>query len=433
MAVVAASGGTVVEKAELRGRAPWFLPDGRHFLYTPGGQTGDMPVRVASLDEPDKPGKVVAQASSTVAYSQGHLLFLRGNALTAQPFDLDRLETTGEAMPLAEGVASFSHPVRIAGFTASPEGLLTYITGSGESYQLLWKDREGKVLGNLGEQVPLIGSFNLSPDRKSVAAQVVTSSTASTDLWIFDAARGLRTKFTFGIRAREPVWSPDGKTVYFSADSGKGIHLYRKSANGTGREELFLEDGEIQSASSVSPDGRLLMYSRNDPKTKTQADIWIVPVNPEASGAKPKPRAFLQTPFIENRGRFSPDGQSVVYESNESGQNEIYVVPFPGPGGKRQVSSGGGVKARWRSDGKEIFYQTEDGQLMAAEVIAGSAARNGTPEIGKIQKLFDGVLVPRGHLYDVSADGQRFLVADEDAIAARPLTLLQNWTGLVKQ
>jgi len=123
-----------------------------------------------------------------------------------------------------------------------------------------------------------------------------------------------------------------------------------------------------------------------------------VPVTPEAGGGKPQPRAFLHTPFIENRGQFSPDGHSVVYESNESGQNEIYVVPFPGPGGKRQVSTGGGIKPRWRRDGKEIFYQTEDGQLMAAEVIAGSAARNGTPEIGKIQRLFDGVLVPRGPL-----------------------------------
>jgi len=218
-----------------------------------------MPVRVASLDEPAKPGKIVAQANSTVIYSQGHLLFLRGNALMAQPFDLDRLETTGEAMPIAEGVATFSPPQRFAGFTASSTGLLAHITGSGESYQLLWKDRQGNVLGNLGEQLPLTGSFNFSPDRKSVAAQLVTASTSSTDLWILDTARSLRTKLTFGIRAREPVWSPDGKTVYFAADSGNGIHLYRKSANGAGREELFLEDGDIQTATSVSPDGRLLM------------------------------------------------------------------------------------------------------------------------------------------------------------------------------
>jgi hypothetical protein len=119
----------------------------------------------------------------------------------------------------------------------------------------------------------------------------------------------------------------------------------------------------------------------------------------------------------------------VAYESNESGQREVYAAPFPGPGGTRQISSGGGVKPRWRKDGKEIFYHTEEGQLMAAEVIA----RNGTLEVGKVQKLFDGIGNVRGYLYDVSADGQRFLVADEGAATARPLTLLQNWTAMLRK
>ncbi len=423
---VAASGGMAVAASSGQShRYPWFLPDGRHFLYATN-QAGDMPVQVGSLDEPAESGKVVAQAHSPAVYAQGHLLFLRENTLMAQPFDAVRLETTGEAMPVAEGVPSFTQPLRLGGFAVSPAGLLTFLSGTnGEQAQLPWKDRFGKVLGNLGERIPIIGNVAISPDQKSAAVGFGTVQ----DLWIYDAARGLPTRFTFDPAIdREPVWSPDGKTLYFVSARGKGnFNVYRKASNGTGAEELLLEDAVDKSPTSFSPDGRLLLYSRNDPKTSS--DIWILPLTQEAGGAKPEPRVFLQTPFNEARPQFSPDGQWVAYESNESGQREVYAAPFPGPGGKRQISSGGGVKPRWRKDGKEIFYHTEEGQLMAAEVIA----RNGTLEVGKVQKLFDGIGNIRGYLYDVSADGQRFLVADEGAATARPLTLLQNWTATLRK
>ena len=423
---VAASGGMAVAASSGQShRYPWFLPDGRHFLYATN-QAGDMPVQVGSLDEPAESGKVVAQAHSPAVYAQGHLLFLRENTLMAQPFDAVRLETTGEAMPVAEGVPSFTQPLRLGGFAVSPAGLLTFLSGTnGEQAQLLWKDRFGKVLGNLGERIPIIGNVAISPDQKSAAVGFGTVQ----DLWIYDAARGLPTRFTFDPAIdREPVWSPDGKTLYFVSARGKGnFNVYRKASNGTGAEELLLEDAVDKSPTSFSPDGRLLLYSRNDPKTSS--DIWILPLTQEAGGAKPEPRVFLQTPFNEARPQFSPDGQWVAYESNESGQREVYAAPLPGPGGKRQISSGGGVKPRWRKDGKEIFYHTEEGQLMAAEVIA----RNGTLEVGKVQKLFDGIGNIRGYLYDVSADGQRFLVADEGAATARPLTLLQNWTATLRK
>ena len=426
---VAASGGTAVAATQGQNhRSPTFLPDGRHFLYTTS-QPGDIPVQVGELvdpgDEPDKPGKVVAKSHSTVAYAQGHILFLRDNTLMAQPFDTARLETTGEAMPVAEGVPTFGAPGRHGGFAVSPAGLLTFLSGTtGGQTQLLWKDRSGKVLGNFGERIGATGNIAISPDQKSVSVAFGNPQ----DLWIYDAARGLPTRFTFDPGTeREPVWSPDGKTLYFASNRGKGNHdMYRKASNGTGAEEVLLEDAVDKSPASISPDGRLLMYSRNDPKTST--DIWVLPITPE-TGAKPEPRVFLQTPFVEQRPQFSPDGQWVAYQSNESGQNEIYAAPFPGPGGKRQISSGGGTKPRWRKDGKEIFYHTEDGQLMAAEVLA----RNGTLEVGKIQKLFDGIVNARGYLYDASADGQKFLVADEGSATARPLTLLQNWTASLRK
>ena len=156
----------------------------------------------------------------------------------------------------------------------------------------------------------------------------------------------------------------------------------------------------------------------------------LLPLVPDQRGGQIKRRAFLQTPFNEQDGQFSPDGKWVAYSSNDSGPDEVYAVPYPGPGGKRQISSGGGRFPRWRRDGTEIFYATQDGQLKAAEV----AARNGTLEVGKIQTLFGGIVTTRGYLYDASADGQKFIVAqDSTAASAPPLTLIQNWTALLKR
>ena len=429
---VAASGGTAVpvtaaDKGTERfaQRHPWFLPDGRHFLYT-NSQNGDMPIGVGSLDEPGRPGKIVAQVHSPAVYAQGHLLYLRENTLMAQPFDVDRLGTTGEAMPVAEGVPTFTSPSRIAAFAVSPSGLLVYLTGaSGAQSRLGWKDRQGKALGNLGEVTGSIGGIALSPDGKRVAADIVDRS-GNDDLWIYDVARGIPTRFTFDPKEdREPIWSPDGSTLYFSSNRKGNYDLFRKPSNGTGIEELLFADSVAKAPSSISPDGKLLLFRRTGEKTKN--DILVLPLAPMSqaqAGGKPEPRVFLQTPFGEQRGQFSPDGQWVAYQSNVSGQAQVYAEPFPGPGGKRQISSDGGFNPRWRRDGKEIFYVTQDGQLMAAEV----AARNGTLEVGRVQKLFDGVIPSRGMTYDVTADGQKFLVVDDGIPSVRPLTLLQNWT-----
>jgi hypothetical protein len=379
---------------------PWFLPDGKHFLYT-AQVGGEIPVRVGSLDEPDKPGKVVAQANSNVIFAQGHLLYLRGNTLMAQPFDAAKLETTGEAMPVAERVPTYSTPSRKAGFTASATGLLTYTTGASvNGSQLVWKDRQGKALGNLGEPTGLIGLVELSPDQKS--AVTTTRKDNQLDLWIYDLARGLPTRFTFDSKDdRTAVWTPDGKAIYFESDRKGIFNIYRKAANGSGGEELLFEDSQPKVPGSISPDGKLLLFGRQG--EKTLSDLWTLPLQPPGSaGSKVEPQIYLQTPFNEGSGRFSPDGQWVVYQSNDSGQVQVYAAPFPGPGGKRQISPNGGSFARWRKDGKEIFYFTAEGQLMAAEV----AARNGTLEVGQVRELFSGIVTIRGRTYDVSADGK---------------------------
>jgi len=428
---VSAAGGTAVPTTVNSGDSPrfshrsaWFLPDGKHFLYT-NSQDGDIPIRVGSLDEPSKPGKLVAQAHSTVQYAQGHLLYLRENTLMEQPFNVKRLETTGEATAVAEGIPTYTTPSRPAGFSVSPSGLLVYVTGAGGGQsRLVWKDRAGRVLGNLGEPTAQIGSIALSPDGTRLAAAIINQQRRG-DLWIYDTARGVPTRFTFDSSAsRQPVWSPDGNMLYYSNAQKGSLDLYRKASNGASNEELLLADNRNKDWSGISPDGKILLYSRAGEKTRE--DILVMP---STTGRKDEARPFLQTPFRESDAQFSPDGKWVVYESNESGQFQVYAAPFPGPGGKRQISPAGGGDPRWRKDGKEILYVTQDGQLMAAEV----AARNGTLEIGKVQKLFEGILTNYGMTYDVSADGQKILVVENGASAVRPLTLVQNWTAALRK
>ncbi|MGD1095642.1 MAG: protein kinase [Bryobacteraceae bacterium] len=432
---VAAEGGTAAPATALEGTAseghpvyPWFLPDGRHFLYT-SRLGGDIPVRVASLDGPGKLGKVVAQAQSGVVYAQGHLLYLRENTLMAQPFDSERLETRGEAMPLAEGVPTFLQPSRGAAFTVSAGGGLLAYQSSATSSQsrLVWRDRQGNTLGTLGEAAGAIVSPVLSPDGKRLAARISDRS-GNGSIWIYDTARGISSRFTFGATDYEyPHWSPDGNTLYFGSTRQGALALFRKASNGAGAEDLLLGDSEAKSPTSVSPDGQVLLYS--NASTKTGLDLWVLPLAQARSGGKPEPWVFLRTPFGESDGRFSPDGRWVAYVSDESGQYEIYAASFPGPERKLQISSGGGWMPSWRSDGKELFYVTPGGQLMAAEVTEA----NGTLEIGRVQKLFEGVWTSSPS-WDVSADGQKFIVVENTATAtARPLTLVQNWTAALRK
>jgi Tol biopolymer transport system component len=287
-------------------------------------------------------------------------------------------------------------------------------------------DRSGKRLSTAGDPGNL-GWMELSPDQKSAAVQVTERN--NTDIWIYDLARGLRTRFSFDPAAeREAVWSPDGRIVLFNSDRKGRFDLYRKASDGTGAEELLYSDGLDKYPNSWSPDGKFLLYSAIDPKTGY--GIWVLPLG---AGAKPYP--WLQTRFFERNAQFSPDGRWVAYHSNESGRDEIYVIPFrPGegaPGGKRQVSTAGGTLPRWRRDGKELFYIGLDQKLMAAEV----GAKGGTFENGPVSALFGPLISGRGFLYDVAADGQRFLavVPPEQGTNAEPLTVVQNWTAGLKK
>ncbi len=344
----------------------------------------------------------------------------------AQPFDAKRLATTGEGQPVAEQVRNV---VPISGTPATlsvaREGLLAYQTEAVSSQQLTWFDRSGKQVGTLGDPGDF-WSVEFSRDRNRVA---VGLRGQNDDIWIYDVARGLPTRFTFSPAAeRVSLWSPDGRSIIYGSNAKGQIDLYRKAADGTGNEELLYADDANKVPTSWSHDGKFLLFFRVD--RKTLQDIWVLPVGaPSASGALPKPFPWLATPFRQLHAKFSPDGHWVAYASNESGQFEIYAAPFPEQGQRRRISNGGGSYPRWRADGKEIFYRGLNGTLMAAEV----SSKGGNLEVGAVRSIGIQFTAP-DYQYDVSADGQRFLVATpREQRSPTPLTLVQNWTALLKR
>jgi Tol biopolymer transport system component len=406
-------------------RWPWFLPDGRHFLYaTTVNPSNDATIYVGSLDS--REARIVARSNSNAVYALGHLLFLRGNTLVAQPFDARRLVTTGEAAPVAEQIVDQATRARGV-FSVSDNGTLIFQAGVPATQTLAWLDRTGKRLETLGEPGEISSPF-LSPDGKSAAVTVYDRADHNYDLWIYDLARNLRTRFTFDPGdENNGVWSPDGSRIVFGSERKRQVDLYRKSASGAGTEELLYADGSYKVPTSWSPDGKFVMYTAALDPPKSGFHLWVLPFEGER-----KPFPFLNTGFDEGSGQFSPDGKWVAYMSDESGRFEIYVASFPGPGGKHLVSVAGGGFTRWRRDGKELFYVGLDNRLMAVEI----ALKGAELKIGAAHPLFGSLQVVGNstYPYDVSPDGQRFLVITPNEQAApEPLTLVQNWTAGLKK
>ncbi len=352
-----ASGGvprpaTIVDAKGRTQRFPWFLPDGRHFVYLLGG----LAIRVGSLDSPNEDRTLDDVAESRAIYSQGYLLYLRGKTLVARPFDAKHLAFAGEAVPVAEelltkGLTGSGH------FSASANGVLVYEVGLSDR-ALTWFDRSGERLGTVGD-VSALGYGRFSPDHKTVAAPIRDIESRNGDIWLFDVLRAVRKRFTFDpADDSAPTWSPDGRTIVFHSNRTGNFDLYRKPVDGSRSEELLWADSLVKTPGTFSPDGKYLAYTAaGDPKTGTE--IWILPdpLGREKGGAPgaPKPYRFMPTMSGKNTPEFSPRGGWLAYESDESGKNEVYVAPFPGPGSRRQVSSAGGHATHWRPDGKELF------------------------------------------------------------------------------
>jgi serine/threonine protein kinase len=316
---VSASGGTVAPATKLgrttedSDRWPWFLHDGKHFLFQGSASgVGHGSIHIGSLDSPDI--QTLMEADSGAAYAQGHLLFLRGSTLMAQQFDANTLKLSGEAAPVVEQVQS---SIQFAAFSVSIGGELVYAGGAGASRQLTWFDRTGKRIGSLGDPAEMTRPF-FSPDRKSLTVSIPDSSSRNSDIWIYDMARGLRTRFTFDPAAElNGVWSPDGGTIVFDSSRKGPSDLYRKKSNGAGSDEILYADGRRKIPTNWSADGKFLLYfTPDDPKTGY--DIWVLP-DPLGQLGTSKPYAFLSTQFNEVYGQFSPNGKWVAYQSDEIG------------------------------------------------------------------------------------------------------------------
>jgi eukaryotic-like serine/threonine-protein kinase len=448
---VAASGGTVRPATRVNANTPsqsfpWFLPDGRHFLYLSGINASQV-IRIGSLDAPGEDRILLDAIDSFAIYSQGYVLFMRGT-LIARPFDTKRMEFTGEAAAVGEQVRPSRGHAGVAEFSASTNGVLVYQSGL-LHLRLTWKDRAGNTLGTVGDPSNL-GSIQFSPDHATAAVAIGEPSGPHVDIWLYDMLRGLRSRFTSD---SFPVWSPDGRTIVFGRS---GFNLYRMPADGSRNEELLYADELWKDPGSFSPDGKYLAYSattggtdvRDSVAPRIPGGIWILP-DPLGTRGAAKPYPLAPGGFAGFSPRFSPDGRWIAYESVESGKFEVYVAPFPGPGAKRLVSVSGGEAPRWRADGKELFYIAPDSRLVAGEAGDNEAfyiARNSRLmaaevdtqgdafEVKKVVPLFGLEGNECGSCYDVSADGQKFLVhAATEGETSQQLTVVQNWTAEIER
>lgn len=395
-------------------RLPRFLPDGEHFLFV-ARQANGAEVRVGSLS--GAPPEQLLATDSNAEYASGRLLFVRASTLMAQPFDARTRQLSGEAIPIVENVLTIPGAV-VAAFTASAEGTLAYQTGSsGSDVRLVWRDREGKALGTLGEAAPQRNP-RISPDGRSVAVHMPDPGSGANDLWIWDVRRGLRSRFTFDPAADQgPLWSPDGEMLAFSSGrEGSFNAIWTAPVGGTEPPRRVAAGPRSLVPQAWSPDGERIVATAFG--GSSPVDLVVVP----AAGGDPEP--LVAAEFAESNAALSPDGRWLAYQSNETGRDEVYVTSFPVPGRKWQVSQGEGLMPAWRGDGREVYYRDERG-LWAAEVDGTKAVL----EVGVVRRLFDlpGSFAPTRQ-YDVTPDGQRFLVGEPiDATNASPVTLVLGW------
>jgi len=403
-------------------RWPQLLPDGKTVLFTASTSSSkytDANVVALSL-ETLKEKELIHGGNFARYVSTGHIVYARSAILMAVPFDAEKLKVTGSPVPILEGVAG-SESSGSAQYAFSQSGTLLYLPGSasGNDRLLIWIDREGKESSISQHKREYMMGARVAPDATRVAAVLLDKG--NPDIWVLEIERDMFTRLTVDEAAdRNPVWSPDGKWIVFGSERGKSIqNLFRQLADGTGEAERLTTGDNFQTPSSFSPDGSILVFVENNPKT--EGDIMYLRLD----GEERKPEVFLATPFNERGPALSPDGKWVGYASNESGEFEIYVRPFLRPGAKGKVSAGQAFGPKWSPDGKEIFYRDE-GKIMAVSVsVQDDTFRAQTPRL-----LFElkggGYSFP----FDVSPDGNRFLfyrTAGEAKEQSQQPTVVVNW------
>ena len=426
---------TRLEKGESLHGWPGFLPGGKSLLFevsTGGGNNwinGQIAVQLVGAGE----HRNLIQGGMYPRYApSGHLIYVQGATLMAAPFDLQRLALTGSAVPLVEGVQQSAADGN-AQYALSDTGSLVYLSGGVQSQQLklVWVNRNGAEQPVAAPEHAYVNP-RISPDGRRIAVGITEQER---QVWLYDLSRETLTRFTFqGDNNTAPFWTPDGRRIVFISNKEGPRNLFWQFADGSGGLERLTTSESVQIPGSWSPDGQLLAFSEVD--AGTGYDIWILRMSdsPAGSGQVRKGQVFLQTKFNEAAPQFSPDGHWLAYVSDESGRKEIYVQPYPGPGGKWQISTEGGAEPLWNRNGQELFYRNGN-KMMAVEMTTKPSFSPGTPKI-----LFEGqyqilptISTPN---YDVSPDGQRFLMlkpVEQEQTATTQINVVLNWFEELKQ
>ena len=406
-------------KASVGHRYPQFLPGGRQFLFYADGSSDGRGVYLGSLDSKETT-RLVSSDSQGAYLAPDWLLFVRRGTLLAQRVDLDRRAMIGDAVTVAESVAC--DPITGgAAVSTSDTNVIAYRSARGSATQLEWFDRLGNPLGTLGSPDGAgLSNPRLSPDgHRVIGERTVNNETA---LWLVDPSHQvLFARTSDQSMARYPVWSRSGDLIAFASVRTGAVRFFTRSATGAGKENALLETPSWTALSDWSSDGRFLLFFGPDPKTGT--DLWVL------STETHQPKLFLSTAANEMWGQFSPDGRWIAYQSNETGRFEIYVRPFPGPGGPIPISTSGGIYARWSRDGSELYYVAPDATLMAVRIHRQATTISAdTPiRLFKTRRVGGGVnVIGYAHQYDVAPDG-RFLINVEPESNLHPITLVMNW------
>ncbi len=412
------------EKGDVSLRWPVFLPGGKAVLFATGPNAinfTNAQVSAQSVGTGERRNLVQGGMNPRYAPS-GHLVYAQGGNLLAVPFDPRRLTTTGTAVPVVEGVLQ-SSVSGAAQYSFSATGSLVYVSGAVQSDQskLVWVSRNGAER-LVAAPARAYLQPRLSPDGQRVAATITEQDTQT---WLYDLSRDTLTPFTFeGNVNTGAVWAPDGKRIAFQSNREGPGNIFWQLADGSGGLERLTSSPYLQAPLSWSPNGQLLAFFEVNPTT--QRDIWVLRVGDR------KAQPFLRTQFDEAVPQFSPDGRWLAYISNEPGRYEIYVKPYPGPGGKWQISTEGGTEPAWNRNGRELFYRSGD-KMMAVDIATQPGFAAGKPRI-----LFEGPYAPAPFPttnYDVSPDGQRFLMVkpSEQGAAPTQINVVLNWFEELKR
>ena len=423
---VSSAGGPVQEittldasRGELSHRWPVFLPDGQRFLYLAQGSVEEnRGLFVASLDRTLR--KFLVRTEDSGAYAEpGYLLFLRDSTLMAQRFRSDTLSLEGSSSELAAPVGV--NGLEQAQFVISSRTLV-YRRGAfvGRS-ELVWHDRSGQRVGQIGSADDF-RAVRISPDGRSVAFALEDRRVGTPDVWIHDIATNRERRFTFDPGTdRDPIWSPDGSRLAVRSNRAELFNVYLRAVNSVGGEQLVYDSKENANIHDWSRDARFMLFTRLDPKGRNGRDIWVLPLDGTAS------HPLFEAPLNQEYPRFSRNGRLLSYQTDDSGRNKVFVVPYPITGDKWEISADGGFQPIWRADGTELFYVAPDSTIMAVAV----REKKDVVEFGTPQRLFQApltVLPARqpSWTWDVSPNGQRFLLMlaiDDEA----PVTLVTNW------